>query len=67
MSRDELDVITRVAITRAMARLGDVFDEFDSRYQGAAEHAVISELRQRTRETLLMLVPHPPEVPQSAK
>jgi hypothetical protein len=59
MTRDELDAITRVALARAQAGLNDLYDEFESRYRDAESHALVTELRQRTREALLMLCPSP--------
>jgi hypothetical protein len=59
IAKEHLDTLTRSVLARAVAHLTDIFNEFDSRYQDADSHALIAELRLRTRESLLLLCPYP--------
>lgn len=61
MTREENDCLTRLAVMRSLAALGEVMNEFRSRYLDSASHALLDELETRSKERLSLIVPWPPE------
>lgn len=60
MTRDELNAISRVAISRARVRIDDVLTEIKSREMGHVDaETLIEAIRQRMHEELTMLIPLP--------
>ena len=57
MTKAEMAVIQRTALTRVIASQADVFTEFYARYLDGASHALIDEMQQRTREAVELLMP----------
>jgi hypothetical protein len=57
-TKSELAVVQRTALLRALVHVDELFTEFDARYLDSQSHALIDELRTRTRERLELLIPH---------
>ena len=70
-SRDELDVVTRIAIVRAMVRVTDICNEFRSREMGHVDaETLIGQMQDRLVEEFRMMRPAlrpSPEVRHSGK